>query len=95
MNQIKSNELNELLKHGVYRNRFCDMLTDTMRSLLLESRGYKVSVIEYISPLDTPKNVMLKAVKTGGENKKAYEEYLKLKNMFSVSPTLEALMMNI
>ncbi len=95
MNQIKSNEMSELLKHGVYRNRFCDMLTDTMRSLLMESRGYKVSVIEYISPLDTPKNVMLKAVKTGEENKKALEEYYKLKNMFSVNPTLEVLMNNL
>lgn len=93
MNQVNCEELSSVLKHGVYRNRFCDMLTDTMRSLLLESKGYKVSVIEYISPLDTPKNVMLKAVKTGNENPKAYEEYLKLKNMFNVNPTLEKLMM--
>ncbi len=95
MTQIKSDKMNELIKHGVYKNRFCDMLTDTMRSLLMESRGYKVSVIEYISPLDTPKNVMLKAVKTGDENKKALEEYYKLKEMFSVNPTLETLMKNL
>ena len=95
MGQIENDGLSELLKHGVYKNRFCDMLTDTMRALLMESRGYKVSVIEYISPLDTPKNVMLKAVKVGGENKKALEEYYKLKNMFSVNPTLETLMMGL
>lgn len=91
MNQVKNDEIGEILKHGVYKNRFCDMLTDTMRSLLMESKGYKVSVIEYVSPLDTPKNVMLKAVKVGGDNPKAYEEYLKLKRMFSVEPTLETL----
>jgi len=91
MGQIKNESIGEILKHGVYKNRFCDMLTDTMRSLLLEAMGYKVSVIEYVSPLDTPKNVMLKAVKTGGYNQEAMDEFYRLKDMFKVRPTLEAL----
>lgn len=91
MGQVKSETFESVLKHGVYKNRFCDMLTDTMRSLLLEAMGYKVSVIEYVSPLDTPKNVMLKAVKTGGYNQSAMDEFYKLKDMFKVRPTLEYL----
>ena len=47
--------LEPLTKFGVFKARFNDVLTDSMRALKLEAEGYKVSVVEYISPLDTPK----------------------------------------
>lgn len=46
--------LEPLTKFGVFKARFNDVLTDSMRALKLEAEGYKVSVVEYISPLDTP-----------------------------------------
>lgn len=67
-------------------------LTDSLRVLLLEMMGYKVSVLEYVSPLDTPKNIMLKAVRTSGYNAAAKENYLRLKEQFHVHPTLEMLL---
>ena len=57
--------LDALTRHGVFRARFNDVLTDSMRALKLEAEGYKVSVVEYISPLDTPKNLLIRAVWTG------------------------------
>lgn len=51
----------EVLKHGVLKARIADSLTDGMRALYLEAMGYDVSLVEYISPLDTPKNLMMKA----------------------------------
>ncbi|SHH34960.1 class I SAM-dependent methyltransferase [Tepidibacter thalassicus] len=89
LNQYKFDELNPILKHGVFKARFADLLTDGLRSLLLEGYGYDVSVVEYISPLDTPKNLMIRAVKKRENNKKALDEYYKLKELFGVNPTLE------
>lgn len=92
--QIKYVPFNNILKHGIFNRRFCDILTDGLRTLLLEANGYKVSVIEYTSPLDTPKNIMLKAIKVADKNDKALEEYYNLKKQFNVCPTLENLLYN-
>lgn len=89
LSQYSNNDLNSITKHGVFKARFSDLLTDSIRSLLLESEGYKVSVVEYISPLETPKNLLIRAYKVSDKNKKAYEEYIKMKNMFNINPSLE------
>ena len=57
--------LEPLTRYGVFQARFNDVLTDSMRALKLEAEGYKVSVVEYISPLDTPKNLLIRGVYTG------------------------------
>ncbi len=51
----------DILKYGVLKARIADSLTDGMRGMYLEAMGYDVSMVEYISPLDTPKNLMMKA----------------------------------
>lgn len=91
-NQIKYEPFSDILKHGIFNRRFCDILTDALRTLLLEANGYKVSVIEYTSPLDTPKNIMLKAIKVADKNEKALSQYYALKDQFKVYPTLEMLL---
>ena len=68
-------ELDALTRHGVFKARFNDVLTDSMRALKLEAEGYKVSVVEYISPLDTPKNLLIRATYTGSKNARAESEY--------------------
>lgn len=57
-----------VMKHGALKSRIAACLTDGMRAMYLESQGYDVSVVEYVSPLDTPKNIMIKAEKKSGEN---------------------------
>lgn len=67
--------LEPLTKYGVFKARFNDVLTDSMRALKLEAEGYKVSVVEYISPLDTPKNLLIRGVYTGQANESARAAY--------------------
>ncbi|MBS6545878.1 MAG: SAM-dependent methyltransferase [Butyricicoccus pullicaecorum] len=67
--------LEPLTRYGVFNARFNDVLTDSMRALKLEAEGYKVSVVEYISPLDTPKNLLIRGTYTGKQNPRAQEEY--------------------
>ena len=59
-----------------------------MRALYLESLGYETSVIEYISPLETQKNIMIRAIKSGKENEDIKQEYYKLMAALNVTPAL-------
>ncbi len=65
-----------------------DVLTDGMRSMLLEAKGYEVSIVEYISPLETPKNLMIRAFKKSDENQAAMDEYYNLMSSLNVYPAL-------
>lgn len=78
-----------ITRHGILKARLADTLTDGIRAAYLESAGYKVSMIEYISPLETPKNIMIRAVYTGKRNEKSKQDYESLKTMLNVKPAIE------
>lgn len=82
-------ELDVLTRHGVFKARFNDVLTDSMRALKLEAEGYKVSVVEYISPLDTPKNLLIRATYTGNKNARAESEYNAVKRALGTYSELD------
>lgn len=56
------------------RQKMCDALTDAMRILKLESKGYSVDAVELIDPEDTPKNIMIRAIKKENPDKTAMEK---------------------
>lgn len=91
LNQYEYQAFKDITKHGILKARLADVLTDGVRGIILESMGYEVSIVEYISPLDTPKNLMIRAIKQGGRNKKAYQSYLELKESLGIEPTLARL----
>lgn len=91
LSQYSYQPFEHILKHGILKARMADVLTDGMRSLLLEALGYKTSIVEYISPLETPKNLMMRAEKTQNPNKKYLDEYKNLKKLLNVEPALEKL----
>ncbi|MDT8719568.1 SAM-dependent methyltransferase [Clostridium sp. 19966] len=90
LNQYSYAPFKGITKHGVFKARLADVLTDGMRSLMLEAKGYDVSVVEYISPLETPKNIMLRAVNTGKENDTAMDEYMSMMASLNAYPALYA-----
>jgi SAM-dependent methyltransferase len=53
-----------LLRHGVLRERFADVLTDGLRALLLRLVGYRVDVVEFVSTEHSARNVAIRAVRT-------------------------------
>lgn len=89
LDQYRIDALEPLLRQGVFRARMNDLLTDSMRALWLESRGYRVSAVEYISPLDTPKNLLIRAERTGLENQKAAQEYQNLRHLLGTESELD------
>ncbi|RZS87507.1 methyltransferase family protein [Motilibacter rhizosphaerae] len=54
-----------LTRHGILRERFGDVLTDALRAAVLRLVGYRVDVVEFTAAEDTPRNVLLRAVRTG------------------------------
>ena len=82
---ISCPELEFITKHSMLRQKLCDAATDALRLLRLESQGYTTTTIELIDPNETPKNVMLRAIKRKNfdENSKeaiaAKESYLNAK----------------
>ena len=64
--------------------RQAEMITDTIRALLLESKGYEVKVFEFISSEHTGKNVMISAVNTGKPNPSAIQQIQDLKSEFRI-----------
>lgn len=92
LNQLDFKPFENIFRYGILKARISDALTDGLRGLLLEALGYKVSMVEYISPLETPKNLMIKAEKAGKPGTAATEEYRKLRGLLNVSPSLEKLL---
>lgn len=58
-----NNDLDFLLKYGIFLERQAEMVTDGIRALVLEYFGYKTKVFEFISDAHTPKNVLVVGVK--------------------------------
>ena len=79
-----------LLRQGILRERMCDLLTDAFRALILRILGYRVQVVEFVSPDATARNILLRAeygVKSGQPQPVA--EYLDLRDGWGVTPWLE------
>lgn len=63
-------DLDILLKYGIVKERVSALLTDSIRAMLLEDEGYSVDVMEFVDLAHSPKNIMLRAVKTHGKSNK-------------------------
>ena len=62
------NELDFLVKHGIFLERQAEMVTDGLRALILEYYGYSTKVLEFISDAHTPKNVLIVGLKKPNAN---------------------------
>lgn len=60
--------LSSVMRRGILKERFAELLTDAMRADLLEACGYRTQVLEFISLEHTPRNVLIRAIRdsTGG-----------------------------
>jgi SAM-dependent methyltransferase len=94
--QAQMNEIPEpwslLTRNGIMKERLGDLLTDALRMQIMKLRGYRVEAIEFIGGEHTPRNLMIRAVKTGATadvtEERRYDEML---NLWKVKPALAAL----
>ncbi|GAA1735826.1 methyltransferase [Luedemannella helvata] len=82
-----------LVKYGILRERFADVLTDTLRAQLLRLSGYTVDVVEFIDSRHTPRNLLLRARRTGAAPTAAQrDEYARLVAEWGLTPHLATLL---
>lgn len=91
--QMKNVSMNIMLNHGIIKERFAALLTDSIRARLIEIMGYKVQVMEFIDLEDTPKNIMIRSVRTSKKpNKLLIEDLNNIINEYNIEPTLYKLL---
>lgn len=82
-----------VLRHGILRERLGDTLTDAFRAHILRLLGYRAEVLEFVAVEHTPKNLMIRAVRTHAPASPALvAEYQTLKAFWGVTPYLETLL---
>ena len=84
----KGGELDVFLRHGIVRERMAALLTDEIRTLVLEDMGYKVDVIEFTDLENSPKNLMLRARRTGRRSDKGRKLAREIAERYGFSQTL-------
>ena len=85
--------LTPIFQDGILKKRLADILTDTFRALILRIMGYKTDVVEFIAAEHTDKNLLIRAARRlPPGNTKDIQEYLDLKQYWSVTPYLETLL---
>lgn len=83
----------ELTRHGILRERLADTLTDALRASLLRQQGYRVDVMQFVESKHTPRNTLLRGVRTGAAPDPAVRrDYDDLVTAWAVRPRLAALL---
>jgi SAM-dependent methyltransferase len=76
-------------RHGILRERLADVLTDSLRAAILRMVGYRAEVVEFVDTRHTPRNALIRAVRTGSsgsaETRAAYDQ---LTREWAVYPAL-------
>lgn len=80
----------EITRQAILRERFADVLTDSLRASLLRVYGYRVDVVEFVDSQHTPRNLLLRARRAGVAGDRA--EYDALTSQWGVTPALEKLL---
>lgn len=82
-----------LTRNGILRERFADVLTDALRAEVLRLLGYRVEVIEFIGSRHTPRNTLIRAVRTDAPvAERRAKDFLDITRTWQVCPRLQDLL---
>jgi SAM-dependent methyltransferase len=87
--QINNELMYPMQKHGIINEKLASLITDSVRAQVLEIKGYKVQILEFIDMEHTPKNLLIKAILKGKPKKESLEEYLKFKEFWGINPYIQ------
>ena len=78
-----------VLRNGILRERLADILTDAFRAQILRVMGYRASVVEFVDPEATARNVLIRAVRVSRPGTgTALADYEDLRSAWGVTPWL-------
>ena len=96
--QMQGGGLSILTRYGIIKERTAALMTDAVRGNLLTASGYRTQLLEFVDLSHTPKNILIRAVKTNIPEKtrrEALREVDALKEQFGFRPTLDGLLRDI
>lgn len=80
-------------RHGILRERWGDVVTDGLRAHLMRRAGYRTDLVEFVDSQHTPRNLMLRAHRTGAPPTAEQEsEYADVVSQWSLRPHLAAML---
>ena len=83
-----------MTRYGIVRERFADVLTDSLRAAVLRQVGYRVEVVQFVDSQHTPRNLLLRAARTGAKPAADLQaEYEALVTEWQVKPRLAQLLL--
>ena len=85
--QLKNDRMQPIFKYGIIKERMAALMTDALRANLLEQAGYETQILEFIELEHTPKNLLIRAVKTD-KKQGNMDAYKKVCDEFGISTTL-------
>lgn len=71
-------------KHGIIKEKLSSLVTDSIRANILEILGYSTQLLEFIDMEHTPKNILIRAIKTDNPSKDAVAQYLDFKRFWGI-----------
>lgn len=89
--QMGSRELETLMRYGIIKERIAALATDAIRADMLTYRGYKTQVLEFVDLAHSPKNLLIRAVKSGISKEKREQALRDVKNScerLQITPTI-------
>ena len=94
--KMQCETLSGAFQYGLIKERTAALMTDAMRGQLLEMKVYKTQLLEFIDMENTPKNILIRGVKSKGllpkaARKQQMENYQKCRDFFGAELTLEKL----
>ncbi|MCI8663184.1 MAG: SAM-dependent methyltransferase [Hungatella sp.] len=94
--QISTDTFSLFTRYGIISERFCALMTDAIRANLLEYSGYSTQLLEFVDFEHTPKNILIRAIKSPGKPEKSRQKALKEAKVvideYRLSPTLYGLL---
>jgi hypothetical protein len=82
-----------ITRNGIMKERLGDLITDALRMQIMKLFGYRVEAIEFIGGEHTPRNLMIRAVKTGASPEPSEEaKYEEMLALWKVKPALASLL---
>lgn len=92
--QICCKTLQPILKYGLIKERISALITDALRADILEQNGYKTQILEFIDMEHTPKNLLIRAVKSDKiQPKNGKSDISEVTELLQIAPSLQRLLM--
>ena len=88
---IKSDILSPVMEYGILKERMAAIVTDAARAKLLTANGYDTQILEFIDMEHTPKNLLIRAVKSSKEDISAREKTKDMLEALNLELTIDKL----